>query len=229
MRQSSGAVVLAALLIGLAPVASFAQTNVAAAPEGSRDYNAIERDFIAKNPKLARRTGDTLHLKLHDGTETDIVDSPKCAEVEDLLSCNNHKSVVFFYKEPGIYLVHVTLLKGARFMLVDDAVGEPHILAGAPIWGPDKVSFATVSQSPDDPSSLNGFEVWSIADGQIARKLSYQLPFSGTVEFDHWEDAGLFTLHVRHANEDQAQYQASWLDVKLSDDGVAVESRWESN
>jgi hypothetical protein len=229
MRLSSCTALFAlAFLAGAAPGAALAQSKPAASESfaGRRDYDAIERDFIAKNPKLARRVGDKLYLRLHDGTETEIADSPKCGEVDDLMACNNHKTALLYFKDPGIYLLHVTLLKGARFLMVEDAIGETHVLAGAPIWSPDRQNFVTVSQSPDDPAALNGFEVWSFG-AQVARRLSYQLPLSGKVEFDHWEDSDSFTLHVRHASRDQAEYQASWLDVRLSDDGVAVESRFE--
>jgi hypothetical protein len=115
---------LLAALIGSSAMgqsATSAKPKLPASP--GQDWNAIERDFIASHPKLAHRDDTKLYLRLHDGTETQIADSPKCAEVEDLLACNNHKSLVTYYKDPGIYLLYVKLLKGARYMMIDDATG----------------------------------------------------------------------------------------------------------
>lgn len=133
-----------------------------------------------------------------------------------------------YYKEPGIYLLYLKLLKGSRYLMVDDATGATHVLAAAPIWSPDRVSFVTVSQSPDETSSFNGFEVWSTADGQITRRLSYQLPLYGTVEFDKWVENDECLIHVRPGRDDQQSYEATELDVKQSDEGVSVEARFEA-
>lgn len=197
------------------------------APTG-RDWNAIERDFIAAHPKLGRRVQDSLFLRLHDGSEIEVADAPKCAEVEDLLACNNHKTLVTYYKEPGLYLLYVKLLKGFRYLMVDDATGATHVLAGAPIWSPDRVTFVTISQSPDEPSSFNGFELWSTADGQITKRLSYQLPLYGTVEFDKWVENDECLIHVHSGRDNQQSYEATELDVKQSDDGVSVEARFDT-
>jgi hypothetical protein len=106
--------------------------------------------------------------------------------------------------------------------------GATHVLAGAPIWAPDHIAFVTISQARDDPSAFNGFEVWSTSDGQISKRLAYQLPFYGSVAFDKWVDVDECLIHVNPGRGDQQSYEANDLDVKLIDESVVVEARFEA-
>jgi len=121
----------------------------------------IERVALRADRPDVRRSGDSLLLRLRDGSYRALVDSGDGDEV-----------VRFSYRQHlrdlGLYVVHEQYYEGSAYNLVSDRSGRSFYAPELPVVSPNRERLASASAELETGYSPNQLLVWRVTGDSVA-------------------------------------------------------------
>lgn len=121
--------------------------------------NASELRVINRFTEHVKRDGDTLHLRLKDGSY--IV---KHSGISGYYSLDN------YFVESGFYLVSADFMEHSFSLMISDSTGEETWVGDFVHWSPDRRRITSVATGNEYEGG--GVHIWRVQDGSITVELA---------------------------------------------------------
>jgi len=177
-----------------------------------------EKLILAASHGRARRSGDTLRLKLANGRETKFVSRSKACAADDAEHCIVY-SLLAVLPSRHAYLVDETYYEGGGALLIDDRNGRKTDLPGVPMFSPYADEILTINNDVEYEHEFD-LQVWKrVRDHYVMewghKTLDVQEECSETLL--HWDSNDRLT--VRFSADSAQPRPVTWTGTLIRSNG----------
>ncbi len=145
-----------------------------------------EKNNIAKDSKFVSRTGDTLFLKLDNGSFKKLV-SDKNMETDDFSAYDYIGKI----SSINYYLVFVSYYEAFQYLMINAKTGKETYMCGAPAIAPNKKYLAAACCDLQAGFVFNGVEMYDIESDSLKLNWKRELTKWGADELVWLDDHNL--------------------------------------
>lgn len=151
-----------------------------------------EKNNIARDSKFVSRIGDTLYLKLDDGSVKKLR-SDRNMETDDFSAYDYIEKI----NPINYYLIFVSYYEGFQYLMINAKTGKETYLCGAPAISPNKKYLAAAGCDLQAGFVFNGIEMYDIESDSLKLNWSRELTKWGADELAWINDHTLIAKKQR--------------------------------